>query len=132
MFIQIYFHNLSRYDSHLILNIINRFGEGNIKIIPHTEEEYISFCKIYSIEARRFELRFLDSYRFMPESLDEQSSNLLMKDKSLFKNLLMFTSPEEQAVIFWNENIENNKTETIIDQNYYCFSFIVFNIFIPK
>ena len=118
LLIPIYFHNLSRYDSHLMLTMISKFGDGNMKIIPSTEEEYISFSKIYSIGKRRFELRFLDSCRLMPDSLDELSSNLLLKDKTLFKNLLKFTSPEEQAVIFWNENIEANKTETIIDHNW--------------
>jgi len=75
LFIPIYFHNLSRYDSHIMLNVINKFGTGNLKVIPHTEEEYISFSKTYKIGDRDYELRFLDSYRLMPESLDELSSN---------------------------------------------------------
>ena len=77
IYIPIYFHNLSRYDSHLMLNVINKFGTGSLKVIPHTEEEYISFSKTYKIGNRDYELRFLDSYRLMPESLDELSSNLL-------------------------------------------------------
>jgi len=36
LFIPIYFHNLSRYDSHIMLNVINKFGTGNLKVIPHT------------------------------------------------------------------------------------------------
>jgi len=100
VFIPIYFHNLSRYDSHLMLNVINKFGTGNIKVIPHTEEEYISFSKTYRIGNRDYELRFLDSYRLMPESLDELSSNLLAKGQTDFNNLLKFTSPAEQEIIF--------------------------------
>jgi len=118
VFIPIYFHNLSRYDSHLMLNVINKFGTGNIKVIPHTEEEYISFSKTYKIGNRDYESRFLDSYRLMPESLDELSSNLLAKGQTHFNNLLKFTSPAEQEVIFWNECINIDKTETIINKEW--------------
>ena len=54
----------------------------------------------------------------MPESLDELSSNLLAKGQNHFNNLLKFTSPEEQEVIFWNEDIKIDKTETIIDKEW--------------
>jgi len=117
-FIPIYFHNLSRYDSHLIINVINKFGSGNIEVIPHTEEEYISFSKSYSICNKHYEIRFLDSYRLMPESLDELSSNLLAKGQEYFKNLLKFTSPEEQEVIFWSEEIHSVKIQTVVEQDW--------------
>ena len=114
MFIPIYFHNLSNYDSHFMINLLNKFGEGNLKLIPHTEEKYISFSKFYN----NYELRFLDSYRFIPESLNELSSNLLKKDKKLFKNLFKYTTKKEQDVIFWNEIITIDKTDTIIDSEW--------------
>jgi hypothetical protein len=102
-FIPIFFHNLSNYDAHHMVHLLNKFGEGELKLIPNTEEKYISFSKKYTIGETDYELRFLDSYRFMPESLDELSSNLLKKDKMLFKNLLKFTTKEEQDVIFWEK-----------------------------
>ncbi|XP_065642822.1 uncharacterized protein LOC136074432 [Hydra vulgaris] len=77
-------HNLSGYDSHLFLK---NFSEGKLSCIPNNEEKYISFSREIkigeftnkegeNIEIRR-ELRFLDSYRFMPSSLDASSKNLL-------------------------------------------------------
>jgi hypothetical protein len=44
-FIPIFFHDLSGYDAHLF---IKEFGEddGDIRLIPNTEEKYISFSKV--------------------------------------------------------------------------------------
>jgi hypothetical protein len=36
-FIPIYFPNLSKYDSHVVLQVINKFGDGNVTMIPRTE-----------------------------------------------------------------------------------------------
>ena len=43
-FIPIFFHNLAGYDAHLFTK---QFGvdNNNIKLIPNTEEKYISFLK---------------------------------------------------------------------------------------
>ena len=75
-FVDIIFHNLSRYDSHLF---IKKLG-GEIKCISNTQEEYISFSKNILIDTytdkdgnekeNKIELRFLDSFRFMGSSLD--------------------------------------------------------------
>jgi len=81
-----------------MLNDINKFGTWKLKVIPHTEEEYISFSKTYKIGNRDYELRFLDSYRLMSESLDELSLNLLAKGQHHFNNLLKFTSPENRKL----------------------------------
>ena len=77
-----FFHNLSRYDAHLFIKklpYINN-SEGNIKCIAKNEVNYISFSKElfvgeYSnkegeVKPVKLELRFLDSFSFMPTSLD--------------------------------------------------------------
>ena len=80
-FIPVVFHNLSGYDAHLF---IKKLG-GKIKCIPTNEEKYISFSKEVIVDSfekngKQFdvkrELRFLDSFRFMPSSLDSLVSNL--------------------------------------------------------
>ena len=92
-FIPVLFHNLEGYDAHLFIRNLG-VSSGDIKCIPRTEEEYISFTK--EIEVARFtnedgkekkvirELRFLDSFKFMASSLDRLVKGLGKDD---FKNL---------------------------------------------
>ena len=92
-FIPIVFHNLSGYDSHLFIKKL----KGNISCIPCTEEKYISFSETIvfdtytnkkEIECEiKLELRFIDSFRFMPTSLDALVKNL---DKTKCKNVARF------------------------------------------
>jgi hypothetical protein len=110
-------HNLSRYDSHLIIKSINQLNGEDPTIIPKTEEEYISFStKIpYGNGKRKVELRFIDSIRFMQASLEELSSNLMKAGKQNFKNLLKHIDNE---TIFWVENSEVESTETVVDKDW--------------
>ncbi|XP_065672131.1 uncharacterized protein LOC136089957 [Hydra vulgaris] len=81
-FFPVLFHNLSGYDSHLFMK---KLSGGKLSYIPNNEEKYISFSREIKVdedikEGKKFEvkreLRFLDSYRFMPSSLDALSKNL--------------------------------------------------------
>ncbi|XP_065667913.1 uncharacterized protein LOC136088164 [Hydra vulgaris] len=81
-FFPVLFHNLSGYDSHLF---IKKLSGGKLSCIPNNEEKYISFSREIKVdeyikEGNKFEvkreIRFLDSYRFMPSSLDALSKNL--------------------------------------------------------
>ena len=69
-------HNLSGYDSHLLIKNLG-FSEGNIDCIPNNEERYISFTKkiqvgSYTKKVRNKEetkplhhqIRFIDSFKF--------------------------------------------------------------------
>ena len=79
------FHNLSGYDSHLFIKELG-FSEGNINCIPNNEEKYISFTKkieVGSYTNKKGEtkplyhkIRFIDSYKSMPASLDSLVNNL--------------------------------------------------------
>jgi len=52
-------------------------GPGDIKVIPLNKEQSISISKIITISnGGNFEIRFLDSFRFMPSVLDTLASNL--------------------------------------------------------
>lgn len=84
-FFPVVFHNLTGYDAHLFIKKIGG-TENKINVIPCNEEKYISFSKEVlvdkfvnkegkEVEVKR-ELRFIDSFRFMPSSLGALAKNL--------------------------------------------------------
>lgn len=80
-FFPIFFHNGSRYDTHLFFTALNKFDENPITAIPQTKELYISFTKHIrnpnvDDHLKTIQLRFLDSYRFLPSSLAELAKTL--------------------------------------------------------
>ena len=89
----VFFHNLAGYDAHLFVGNLGK-TEGEIKCIPNNEEKYISFSKEIVVDTYlnkkkeekevKHELRFIDSLKFMPSSLDKLTSNL---EKDQFTNL---------------------------------------------
>ena len=77
-FIQFAFHNFSNYDFHMFFKRLVDLEKQKVKfeIIPKTNEEYIS--------VRYGCIRFIDSYRFLSESLEKLVKNL---DDNDFKTL---------------------------------------------
>src|SRR5947208_13031672 len=70
--IPVIFHNLSGYDSHIIIKGIRAMECSNdIEPIPYNMKKYMAF-KLRS-------LRFLDSMQFMKSGLDKLASNLEAK-----------------------------------------------------
>ena len=92
------FHNLQGYDAHLFIKQLARL-EGDLNCIPSTEEKYISFSKKIEVGKYEdcsgstfpinFEIRFLDSFKFLQTSLANLVSNLSQNDflctKQIFK-----------------------------------------------
>lgn len=81
-FIPVFIHNLSGYDSHFIVRELG-CDTNPIKVIPNTEEKYISFSKSVRVQHAKnnnIEVRFLDSFRFMPSSLSTLANNLPKDD----------------------------------------------------
>lgn len=62
-FIPIFFHNFHGYDSHLLIEAAGKYKDQQITCIPNNMEKYISFFV--------GNLRFLDSFQFMSESLEK-------------------------------------------------------------
>lgn len=101
-FTPVIFHNLARYDSHLFIKNLGK-TEGDIKCIPNNEEKCISFSKSIDVGSYfnkegkevkiKNELRFIDSFKFLPFSLDKLVSNL-NKDK-LKKTAQVFKDKEQ-------------------------------------
>ena len=88
--IPVIFHNLQSYDAHLFIKKIGNL-KGTFKCIPNTEEKYMSFSKIITVgnyldrkknilKNINFEIRFIDSLKFLNFSLDKLAKNLDKKD----------------------------------------------------
>ena len=78
-FIPFGFHNLSNYDCQMFFKKLVDLKNDKVKFkkIPKTNEEYISVT--YGC------IRFIDSYRFLSESLDKLVKNLDEDDLKIFK-----------------------------------------------
>ena len=78
-FIPFAFHNFSNYDCHMFFKRLVDLKKDKVKfkIIPKTNEKYIAVK--YGC------IRFIDSYRFLPESLDKLVKNLDQNDFKILK-----------------------------------------------
>ena len=90
----VFFHNGSHYDWHLLMEEFSK-RKYDIKPIPQTDEKYVSvsvYVKFGPSKHDQVEIRFLDSYKFLPKSLDELVS---ITDKSNLK-ILSQNFPKEE------------------------------------
>ena len=106
MILPVIFHNLQGYDAHLFIKQLACLP-GELNCIPSTEEKYISFSKKIKVDeykSRRtgemislyFEIRFIDSFKFLQTSLASLVGNLQPDDfhntKEIFrKNVDLLT-----------------------------------------
>ena len=85
-FFPVIFHNGSGYDFHLFIKTIAKYAK-NIKCIPKTDENYISFSMIIDVytytdkktgkvKTVTTEIRFLDSYKYLLNGLETLVDNL--------------------------------------------------------
>ena len=99
MILPVIFHNLQGYDAHLFIKQLASLP-GKLNCIPSTEEKYISFSKKIKVDeylsnrtkkmvSLYFEIRFIDSFKFLQTSLANLVSNLQPEDfhntKEIFK-----------------------------------------------
>src|SRR6266852_9931575 len=66
--IPVFFHNLKGYDAHIIIDALTNYDFKEVELIPQSYEKYISFTLDNT--------KFLDSFQFMPGSLDKLVNNL--------------------------------------------------------
>ena len=94
LILPVLFHNLQGYDSHLFIKQLSKVS-GDLSCIPSTEEKYISFSKKIVVDEyfsrkmgklfpKKFEIRLIDSFKFLQTSLANLVSNPQPSD---FKNL---------------------------------------------
>lgn len=97
--IPVVFHNLGNYDAHFLLKKLATGFKGEIKIIPINSEKYISFIKTVADSSDKHEetvkFKFIDSFRFMPSSLDYLSSLIPSEKKSILRNEFKNFSDEQ-------------------------------------
>ena len=95
--IPVVFHNLKGYDMKLLLQEVGRF-KTELSVIPLNMEKYMSFsiksekvCWDYKkkdyVPKSRFDLRFIDSFQFLPSSLSALVENLKQKGLTKFNYL---------------------------------------------
>ena len=101
--ISVFFHNLTGYDSHLIIKNLNK-TMGTIDCIPNNEENYISFSKTIKTgeyinkkgetKDKNFKIIFKDSMKFLNTSIEALVNNL---PENGFKNLEKYFFKPYQA-----------------------------------
>ena len=106
LILPVIFHNLQGYDAHLFIKQLSGL-QGELNCIPSTEEKYISFSKKIKVDEYKsrktgemvtlnFEIRFIDSFKFLQTSLANLVGNLKTNDfqntKEIFrKNVNLLT-----------------------------------------
>ena len=90
MILPVIFHNLQGYDAHLFIKKLSCIP-GELNCIPSTEEKCISFSKKIKVDEYKsrktgetvslyFEIRFIDSFKFLQTSLANLVGNLQSDD----------------------------------------------------
>ena len=90
LILPVIFHNLQGYDAHLFIKQLSGI-KGELNCIPSTEEKYISFSKKIKVDEYKsrktgemvslnFEIRFIDSFKFLQTSLANLVGNLQPDD----------------------------------------------------
>ena len=79
--IPIVFHNGSTYDYHFIMKQLAKKFKGNFDCLGENTEKYITFSVPIKKEhdngkTTTYKLKFIDSYRFMQDSLSNLVDNL--------------------------------------------------------
>ena len=94
--VQIIFHNAINYDMAFIIKDIASRIEGQISVIPRNISKY--FAVIKYVKYTRVRLHFIDSYRFLSESLEKLALYLGNEKKLILKK--EFPKPNEAEMFF--------------------------------
>ena len=73
------FHNLRNFDADILCESLGQFKDYRLSCIPQTSERYVSFTL--------GDLRFLDSFQFLPSSLESLVDNLKQDGVDAFSHL---------------------------------------------
>ena len=92
-----FFHGLSNYDSHFIIQKLYNFSSPEIKIIPKNTEKYLSFSMGC--------VHFKDSYQFLLEFLAILVQNLIDKSPDHFVYINKFIKDDEQQELLKQKGI---------------------------
>ena len=127
LILPVIFRNLQGYDSHLFIKQLAKVS-GDLSCIPSTEEQYISFSKKIKVDEyfsskmgkllpKKFEIRFIDSFKFLQTSLANLVSNLQPTDFKKFEqsNKKQYITSDKKGSLsirlcFINRQTQRNKT----------------------
>lgn len=145
-FIPVFFHNLTNYDSHLFIKKL-ALNEENVDVIAQNKEKYVSFSKRILVEkssnpkipSTYMKIKFVDSFRFLPRSLDKLSQTLessqcseirkyfqddtkfnMIRQKGVFPYSYVdsFAKLDEQQLPSRDKFYDNLRGESVSDENY--------------
>ncbi|KAL4084059.1 hypothetical protein QTP88_029375 [Uroleucon formosanum] len=111
-FVPIFFHNLT-YDSQFIVRELG-CNDKDIHVIPNSSEKYISFNKEI---APKFNIKFVDTYRFMAEKLSKLANNL-SEDKLSFRETMQVFSINVLDLVTRKGVFPSLTDENITDDDY--------------
>ncbi|KAK3093489.1 hypothetical protein FSP39_016361 [Pinctada imbricata] len=102
-FIPVIFHNLRGFDGHLLCQAIGKYKDEEIKCIAQNMNRYLSISL--------GDMRFIDSFQFMSESLEKLVDNLVEEGGSKpFKH-------------FRNMYQDENTVNLLLRKNVYCYDY---------
>ena len=90
-------HGLCNYDSHFIIQKLNKYPDNILKVIPRTGEKYLSF----SIG----DVIFKDSFQFISESLSTLAKNLKNKGTKYFFSLNKYVKEQEKRDLLTQKGV---------------------------
>jgi hypothetical protein len=95
--VNIFFHGLSNYDSHFLIQELHRFNTDKVKVIPKTGEKYLSFSV--------GDAHFKDSLQFLGSSLATLASNLHTKGEKYFEHTRQFVKNRCKRKYFFQKGV---------------------------
>lgn len=109
--IPVVMHNLSGYDAHLFIKELSTEIAGDISIIPINAEQYISFTKtvwnstLGTDMREKVKLKFIDSFRFMADSLSKLSSLIPSNKKCILRKVCEKDYSTEQIAMLERKGV---------------------------
>ncbi|KAK3107369.1 hypothetical protein FSP39_012926 [Pinctada imbricata] len=103
-FIPIVMHNLRGFDSHLLCQAVGQFKKEKIKCIAQNMNSYLSLSL--------GDLRFIDSFQFMSESLETLVDNLVEKEGINAFNHFRCMFPNEEIM------------KLLLRKNVFCYEYL--------
>ena len=104
-FLPVFFHNLARYDAHHLIKSLIVLPDEKLTAISRTDEVFISFslhikvseykCKDGRLVPVYSEIRFLDSFQFMAQSLESLAKTMETSTLSLLREKFSRLSDDE-------------------------------------
>lgn len=96
-FVPVLFHNLKYFDAHIVCQNLNHFKNHKLQCIAQNTEHYVSF----SLGG----LRFIDSFQFLPSSLETLVDNLAQDGLQAFPHLQNETESREEAQLLLRKGV---------------------------